>query len=151
MGFQPTFHLAADKFVYPQFKELFEKTIKNTSTKKLVIASACETFPEELRDENTFFIPLKHPQEVVNFSKDPIRDGFWRGKTVAYDAMQFAHFLGLSEVYILGMDMTINHEWGSNAHCYELQKNIKFANLDFPKTESNYIQRGPRGILNIGS
>lgn len=144
-GFQPTFHLAADKYVYPQFREVFEKTIKDTPTKKLVITSACETFPEELRDENTFFIPLKHPQEIINFSKDPIRDGFWRGKTVAYDALQFAYFLGLSEVYLLGMDMTMNHDWGSNSHCYELQKNPRFKNLEFPKTDSNYIQRGLPG------
>lgn len=144
-GFQPTFHLAADKYVYPQFKEMFEKTIYNTSTKKVIIASACETFPEELRDENTFFSTIKHPQEIINFSKDPFSNGFWRGKTVAYDAMQFAYFLGLSEVYILGMDMTVNHDWGTNSHCYELQKNSKFTNITFPKTNDFYIQRGLPG------
>ena len=32
-GFQPTFHLAADKYVYPKFKEMFEKTIYTASTK----------------------------------------------------------------------------------------------------------------------
>ncbi|HIH32180.1 TPA: DUF115 domain-containing protein [Candidatus Woesearchaeota archaeon] len=144
-GFQPTFHLAADKYVYPKFKEMFEKTIYTASTKKVIIASACETFPEELCDENTFFSTIKHPQEVVDFSKNPIRDGFCRGKTVAYDAMQFAYFLGLSEVYILGMDMTVNHDWGSNSHCYELQKNSRFENIEFPKTNDSYIQRGLPG------
>jgi CMP-N-acetylneuraminic acid synthetase len=144
-GFQPTFHLAADKYVYPQFKEVFQNLTKDTPTTKIVIASACETFPDELKDDNTFFSPIKHPQEIINFSKDPIRNGFWRGKTVAYDALQFAYFLGLSEVHILGMDMTVNHDWGSNSHCYELQKNSNFPNIDFPRTDSTYIQRGLPG------
>ena len=144
-GFQPTFHLVADKYVYPQFKEVFEQTTKNTPTNKIVIASACETFPSELADNNTYFVPTKHPQEVIEFSKNPITEGFWRGKTVTYDALQLAYFLGLTEVYILGMDMTINHDWGNNAHCYELQNNPKFKKIEFPKTESAYIQRGLPG------
>ena len=132
LGFQPSFNLVSDKFVYPNFKEVFKKLTKGNETKKIIIASACETFPNELEDENTYFIPKKHPQKIINFSENPLRDGFWRGKTVAYDALQFAYFLGFKEVYVLGMDMSMNHSWGKNGHCYEVQKNQNFSDLIFP-------------------
>ena len=139
---QPTFNLVADKYIIPEFKEVFQNLIKDKKTKKVIIASACETFPEDLEDNQTYFVPKKLPQDAINFSKNPVAEGFWRGKTVAFDALQFAYFLGFSEVYIIGMDLSSNHDWGKNGHCYELQKNRKFPNLIFPKTESHIIQRG---------
>ena len=145
LGFQPSFNLVSDKFVYPNFKEVFERLTKGNETQKIVIASACETFPAELEDSNTYFVPKKHPQKIINFSENPVRDGFWRGKTVAYDALQFAYFLGFDEVYILGMDMSTNLSWGRNGHCYEIQRNEKFPNMVFPDGTTHEIQRGLPG------
>jgi len=144
-GIEPTFNLFADKYVIPRFSDVYNTLLKNTSTQKIIIASSCETFPEDLKDSNTYFILKKLPQEVIDFSENPIRDGFWRGKTVAYDALQFAYFLGLSEVYIIGMDMTFKHDWGKNGHAYEIQKNDKFPELIFPNSQSHMIQRGLPG------
>jgi CMP-N-acetylneuraminic acid synthetase len=141
-GFRPTFNIVADKYVYPQFPQVFEQLTKDTDTKKIIVASACETFPEHLRDKNTYFVPQKLPQEVVRFAKNPVEEGFWRGKTVAYDALQLAYFLGFDEVYILGMDMTAHHSWGSDGHSYELRKNPRFPDLEFPHTQTPFIQRG---------
>jgi hypothetical protein len=89
------------------------------------------------------------PQHVVKFAQNPIDDGFWRGKTVAYFALQLAYFLGFDEVYVLGMDMTANHEWGSDAHCYELRRNPRFPDLEFPRAQTAYVQRGWPGHAEV--
>jgi len=106
---------------------------------------ACETFPKELIDDQTFFFPKKLQQEIPAFSEDPVKDGFSRGKTVAYDAIQLAYYLGFKEVNIIGMDMDFNKEWGINGHSYEIDKNPRFSNLNFAKTQDFEIQRGSPG------
>lgn len=147
-GFQPDFNIVADKYVFPHYKKELLKLIKDTNTIKIAVASACDTYPEELKDKNTFFVPKKLPQDIVSFSTNPVQQGFSRGKTVTYDAVQLANFLGFNEVYILGMDMSTNHEWGVNGHCYELQQNPKFSDLNFFGTDSHVIQRGLPGNSN---
>jgi len=144
-GVIPTFNIIADKDVIPQFREVYSKVLSDTSTIKIIVASACETFPQELADENTYFIPKRHPQEVIHFAKNPIREGFWRGKTVAYDALQLAYFLGFDRVNIIGMDMNTNCEWGKNGHAYEIHINPEFNNLKFPGIGSHIIQKGLPG------
>src|SRR6185369_16183237 len=141
-GFEPTFQMVGDRLVYPRFAPVFERLTKGTGTKKIVVAAACETFPSYLADENTFFAPRMLPQHVVKFAKNPIDEGFWRGKTVAYFALQFAYFLGFSTVYILGMDMSVQHEWGTDSHCYELRRNPRFPGLEFPRADTPYVRRG---------
>lgn len=141
-GFEPTFHMVGDRLVYPRFSPIFERLTKGTRTKKIVVAAACETFPPHIADENTFFASRMLPQDVVKFAKNPIEEGFWRGKTVAYFGLQFAYFLGFSAVYILGMDMSVQHEWGTDAHCYELRRNPRFPDLEFPHADTPYVQRG---------
>jgi CMP-N-acetylneuraminic acid synthetase len=141
-GFEPTFHMVGDRFVYPRFSSVFEQLTRGTRTKKIVVAAACETFPRHLADQNTFFSPRMLPQHVVKFAKDPIEEGFWRGKTVVYFALQFAYFLGFSTVYILGMDLSVQHEWGTDAHCYELRRNPRFPDLEFPRADTPYVHRG---------
>ncbi|MFA5724353.1 MAG: 6-hydroxymethylpterin diphosphokinase MptE-like protein [Candidatus Pacearchaeota archaeon] len=142
---KPTFNIIADKYQYPSFREIYEKLTFNTSIKKIIVASACDTFPKELVDENTYFFPKKLPQEVPDFSENPISEGFSRGKTVAFDALQLAYYLGFKEVYIIGMDMKMDNDWGKNGHCYEIQKNNNFPNIKFYNKNSFEIQRGPPG------
>jgi CMP-N-acetylneuraminic acid synthetase len=144
-GIRPTFNIIADKFQYPSFKEVFKELTYKKNVKKIIVASACETFPEELKDEETYFFPKKLKQEKANFSENPIVNGFARGKTVAFDAIQLAYYLGFDEVYILGMDMDTNKNWGENGHCYEIQKNARFKGMEFFKNNSMQIQRGLPG------
>lgn len=144
-GFRPTFHMVGDRYVYPLFSQVFEQLTKNTDITKIVVAAACETFPAHLTDANTYFSRQMLPQGNVRFSKNPLEEGFWRGKTVTYYALQFAYFLGFAEVYILGMDMTVNHDWGTDAHCYELRRNPRFPDLEFPHIQTHFIQRGLPG------
>lgn len=142
---KPTFNIVADKYQYIKYKQIFEELMYNNQIKKVIVASACETFPIELIDKNTFFFPKKLPQDSPRFSEDPIKEGFSRGKTVVYDAIQLAYYLGFSEVYIIGMDLGQKYEWGKNGHCYEICKNKKYKNIEFAKTEENIIQRGLPG------
>lgn len=144
-GFQPTFHMVADRYIYPQHPEVFKKLTYGKEINKLVVARATQSVPEELLDQHTALIPKFFPDDQKGFSEDPVRDGFYRGKTVTYDALQFAFFLGFSEVYILGMDMTVDHDWGKNGHCYEIQRNPDFPNTAFPETHTPFIQRGLPG------
>ena len=144
-GIKPTFNIIADKFQYVNFKDVYKNLTYNTKVKKIIIASACETFPLELKDDETYFFPKKLSQDKANFSDDPIQDGFARGKTVAFDAIQLAYYLGFNEVYIIGMDMTVDHHWGKNGHCYEIHKNTNFPSLNFNNTDSYEIQRGLPG------
>ncbi len=141
---KPNYNIIADKFSYLKFKEVYKKLTYNTPVKKIIVASACETFPEELKDKNTFFFPKKLPQ-IADFKKNPLEEGFARGKTVAHDAIQLAYYLGFEEVYIIGMDMKMNNDWGKDGHCYEIHKNDKFLDLEFFKTKSHEIQRGLPG------
>lgn len=142
---EPTFNIVADKFQYLSFKEAYSKLTYGTKTKKIIVGSACETFPEELKDKQTYFFPKKLPQEIPTFSKDPIANGFARGKTVVFDAVQLAFYLGFSEVYILGMDLNTQVEWGKSGHSYEIHRNPRFNNLRFYNSESHEIKRGLSG------
>lgn len=142
---KPTFNIIADKYQYLNFKEIYEKLTYKTLVKKIIVASACDTFPKELTDENTFFFPIKLQQDKADFSEDPLKEGFARGKTVAFDAVQLAYYLGFDEVYIIGMDMRMDCDWGKNGHCYEIQKNNKFSGIKILTKDSHEIQRGAPG------
>jgi len=144
-GIQPTFNIIADKYQYINYREIYEKLSYKTSIKKIIVASACDTFPKELIDNNTFFFPIKLQQENADFSEELIKKGFARGKTVAFDAIQLAYYLGFEEVYIIGMDLKMDCEWGENGHCYEIQKNNKFQNAKILTKKDYEIQRGPPG------
>ncbi len=144
-GIKPDFNIIADRYQYIRFKEVFKKLTYNKNIKKIIVSSACDTFPEELIDKNTFFFPKKLQQVVPSFSKNPLKGGFSRGKTVAYDAIQLAYYIGFREVNIIGMDMEFNKKWGTNGHSYEIEENKKFPNLKFAKTNDFEIQRGSPG------
>ena len=142
---KPDFNIIADRYQYIRFKEVFKKLTYKKNIKKIIVASACDTFPKELIDKNTFFFPKKLQQDAPSFSENPLKEGFSRGKTVAYDAIQFAYYMGFEEVNIIGMDMDFDKDWGINGHSYEIERNKKFPNLKFPKTNDFEIQRGSPG------
>ena len=144
-GIIPEINIVADKLQYQKYEKVFEKLTFNKKTLKIIIASACETFLSNLKDERTFFFPKKLQQEIPNFSVNPIKEGFARGKTVAFDAIQLAFYLGFKEVYILGMDLGKKYNWGENGHCYEIQKNPKFKEIEFAKSKDTMITRGLPG------
>lgn len=145
-GIESQFHLVADKFVYPNFKEVLKELIYYINNKiiKIIIGNANKTYPMDLADKNTYFSKQVLDKEI-SFSRNPIRNGFCRGKTVAFDAIQLSFFLGFKEVYILGMDMTTNHKWGKNGHCYEIQINPRFPDVVFSDNDSIEIKRGLPG------
>jgi hypothetical protein len=42
--------------------------------------------------------------DTPGFSEDPVRKGLWEGATVTYVALQLAHYMGFSEVILIGVD-----------------------------------------------
>lgn len=50
---------------------------------------------------------MRHGKPVYNFSRDLV-SGIWGGFTVVYHQLQIAYYMGLTEVYILGMDFKFN-------------------------------------------
>lgn len=141
----PQINIVADKYQYEKYKEVFKELTYNKKTIKVIVASACENFPKELIDKNTYFFPKKLQQETPSFSENPLEEGFSRGKTVAFDAIQLAYHLGFKEVYIIGMDLGKKYNWGKNGHCYEIQKNKKFPELKFATSNETMIKRGLPG------
>jgi len=144
-GIIPKINIVADKLQYPKYEEVFKKLTFNKKIIKVIVAGACETFPKDLKDDKTFFFPKKLLQEIPSFSKDPIKNGFARGKTVAFDAIQLAFYLGFKEIYILGMDLGKTYKWGENGHSYEIQKNPKFTSIKFATSKDKIIQKGLLG------
>lgn len=144
-GIMPNVNIVADKMQYPKYKEIFKALTYNTKTIKVIIASACETFPQDLIDKNTIFFPKKLQQDTPSFSENSIKDGFSRGKTVAFDAIQLAFYLGFEDVFILGMDLGNKYDWGKNGHCYEIVRNKKFKNFKFANSNDKMITRGLPG------
>lgn len=98
-GFKPTYLFCCDKAVQLlQFTEEFDAVdvpcfynwdIHNKFSKK----------------ENQHFLKGKFSPA---FSKDPVKDMLGNGKTVTYFAIQFAFFMGFTEVYLIGKDHSYN-------------------------------------------
>lgn len=61
---------------------------------------------EGLRDENIYeFRGLSYQPGAPQFSLD-MYQGIYMGNTVVFDAIQIAYYMGFSEIYLLGVDMT---------------------------------------------
>ena len=65
------------------------------------------------------FEPLVQPLEGTGFS-DEIERGIYMGHTVVYEAIQIAVYMGFSEIYLIGVDMStgINYQ-DEGAHFYK--------------------------------
>lgn len=77
--------MCVDKFIRYQFKEIdFDKK------------------------ENLYEYGVLEPDEKKLPFSDDIVEGTYTGRTVVYDAIQIAAYMGFSEIYLLGVDMTKN-------------------------------------------
>ncbi len=65
------------------------------------------------------FDPIVQPLDGTSFSDD-ISKGIYMGDTVVYEAVQIAAYMGFSEIYLIGVDMTqgINYQ-DEGAHFYK--------------------------------
>lgn len=104
MGFLPTFYTVEDTLVAEDRADIINK-----------IRGTTKIFPFDLRfflrgqdplrqDEDTLYINfLRRYPFFPQFSTDFTNHVFWGG-TVTYLNIQLAHFLGIKEVYLVGID-----------------------------------------------
>jgi len=94
-GFKPTYLFCFDKIVQlSQFTEEFEAV-------EIPCFYNWEVNYKFSKKENQYFVKGKFSPA---FSKDPTTNMMGNGKTVTYVAIQFAYFMGFSEVYMIGKD-----------------------------------------------
>lgn len=95
--------------------------------------------------------------EEPQFSGDIVK-GIYSGKTVVYDAIQIAAYMGFSEIYLLGVDMTLTKTLNpeeEGAHFYKspdtnekLMKGNRSENLRAMKAARKYLETEGRTIKN---
>ena len=69
----PEINIIADKLQYPKYKEIFRELTFKKNIKKIIVASACETFPEELKDKNTFSSQKSYSKKFQISQRIPLR------------------------------------------------------------------------------
>ncbi len=96
---RPSYYFVIDKLVYEQNYE----TIKNLKLKKFFTIDMLEKL-KKLKNSTYFNIDNTYDdQKMPIFSIDPI-NGLHKGNTVVYSMMQFAVYMGIKEIYFIGMD-----------------------------------------------
>lgn len=98
MGFDPKFLVTIKDLVIEQFQD---DIIQPNSIKFLDFKSGSK-IDSLINLPNTFFISGKISLEG-GFSKD-LNEGWYRGYTVTYAAMQIAYYLGFDKVLLIGVD-----------------------------------------------
>lgn len=94
-GFYPRYYVAVNRKVIEQSVA----EIRALNCVKIIGDRGSDLVPE---DALTYHVATRQPK--ARFCKDPESEGFHEGWTVTYVALQFAYFLGFSEVVIIGMD-----------------------------------------------
>lgn len=104
---RPDYYVVADD----KLLRWFEEEIYNFPSKKVLVADRAMLFKENTPPEQLYvwhaFYRLCDDYEI-QFSDD-FSQGSYCGKTVTYDCMQLAIYMGFSEVYLLGVDMSQGH------------------------------------------
>lgn len=104
-GWQPTYYSIIDSMVYESFDYDWSK-LKST-----------KFFPDDLRSKyasmrDAFFVRNRTPvydgeERVFEFSRD-ISENIAGGFTVVYFLMQLAYYMGIEELYLIGLDFSFS-------------------------------------------
>jgi len=142
-GFDPTASIFSDKDVLLNNLDLYKKfLLSNPNIIKVLTGRAAQEAPAEIIDSNTLFLPNVRDETEKGFETEPSRNGFFRGNTVMYNAVQLAYELGVNGANIVGMDLSNNHDWGRNGHAFEIQPLIGMQRPDFTKRYEAAIKKG---------
>lgn len=134
MGFDPEFLVTIKDLVIEQFQE---DIIQPNSIKFLDFKSASK-LDRLVNLPNTFFISEKISLSG-GFSKNLV-DGWYRGYTVTYAAMQVAYYLGFEKVLLIGVD----HNFKTKGPA---RKNIISGGEDPNHFDPNYFGKGVKWAL----
>ena len=104
-SWRPTYYFIQDIFAYDALAPL-EKWFKGSET-KLFLGQLCNTRQEDQKYQRFIHRPY-HDSWQRLFNGPPFSEQCERyvydGRTIAYTAMQFAAFMGIEEIYLLGVD-----------------------------------------------
>jgi len=105
LGFLPTYYVIEDPL-----------PAEDNSTEINKLVGTTKIFPQDLKyclkkDEKTVYVNFNryfsyYPQpNFPQFSEDMLKCVFWGG-TVAYMSLQLAYYMGIREVYLIGVDLS---------------------------------------------
>ena len=130
---RPTFYSIIDSVVAETFKYNFETL------------NSIKVFPEDMRKyyqgmKDSFFIKNLTPkydgeERLFEFSKNLVTGG-GGGFTVIYTLMQLAHYVGIEELYLLGLDFSFSYD--------------KLSDKRSPKNEPIIVSSGERNHFHKG-
>ena len=122
---RPTHYVLCDALAY----KIMYEDILEIENENAFIAEFCYTDLGKINKANRFYLINKiYDKDRFYFSSD-ITKGLYSGKTVTYVMLQIACYMGIKEIYLLGVDWTGGK--GSNkerAEFYELTKEERIAN-----------------------
>ena len=107
---RPDYYCAADTYVVKSFA----KQIGAFEGKYKFIGNRCATSFAGIDDDNLFFYPFLfeyYEDEGPDFSENP-NEGIFFGNTVIYDCLQFAVYMGFTEIYLIGTDCNYQNQGG---------------------------------------
>lgn len=112
-SWRPKYYVSQDREVVERVKGDIEKVLES-SEQAFLNSSALENFDKtKLCDKlHFFFLNTRDRDELSNgeiplFSED-VTEQIYEGSTVTYACIQFAVYMGYSEIYILGVDHSYN-------------------------------------------
>lgn len=105
---RPDYYLIEDMYC---FREWRDELLGDGQIKHMLVADTCRPNPTERRfiRYHVSFLPMNMDCRP-NFSRDFAR-GVYHGMTVTYDCLQFAFYLGCSEIYLYGLDYNYSKQY----------------------------------------
>ncbi len=151
-NWRPDYYVASDYFIIKRDVE----NIKKLNGIKFIKHLYKTDWLKE--GENIYeYSGLTSERNKTQFSDDIVR-GTYMGKTVVYDAIQIAAYMGFSEIYLLGVDMTLTANLNpedEGAHFYKspdtnekLMKGSRSENLRAFKAARIHLESQGRTIKN---
>ena len=117
ISWRPTHYVLCDALAY---KAMYER-IKDIENKDAFIADFYYTDFGTINKANRYYLINKlSDSDKFEFSDDAVR-GFYSGKTVTYVMIQMACYMGIKEIYLLGVDWSGGTE-GPRKDFYESDK-----------------------------
>lgn len=125
VSWRPTHYMLCDALAY----KIMYEDIKKIENKDAFIAEFCYTNLGEISKANRFYLINKlDDNKKFEFSDDIVK-GVYSGKTVTYVMIQIACYMGVKEIYLLGVDWTGGKQSGvGRAEFYELSEEERVAN-----------------------
>jgi hypothetical protein len=129
LGFQTNFHVVVNQLVVEQCADDFRK-IKAP----LFTTEPSRVYLDGARDTG-YLRSLAGPRFSTNASH-----GIWEGATVTYVAMQLAHYMGFTEVVLIGVD----HRFAVSGPAHQVVESV---GPDASHFDPNYFGKGFRWQL----